>query len=150
MKPILRPINPELESGRNNLYITVKGKFWISHCFALLWLCFSIYLALPWLKGLANIVSLPLALLIIGGISYIPGYLNSFLISSLILDRQPPFKTESPNEEITILIAAHNEESKISQTLQYIDRQDYLGNIKVFVINNCSNDQTVSEIYIIE
>ncbi|WP_311380698.1 hypothetical protein [Bacillus sp. ISL-78] len=47
-------------------------------------------------------------------------------------------------------MAAHNEESKISQTLQYIDRQDYLGNIKVFVINNCSNDQTVSEIYIIE
>lgn len=146
MKPILKPINPELKSGRKKLYITVKGKFWISHCFALLWLCFSIYLALPWLKDLAHIVSLPLALLIIGGISYIPGYLNSFLISSLILDRQPPFKTEVPNEEITILIAAHNEETKIFQTLQYIDRQDYLGKIKVFVINNCSNDQTVSEI----
>jgi len=68
-------------------------------------MCFSIYLALPWLEDLAKIVSFPLALLIIGGISYIPGYMNAFLVISLILDRQPAFINEYPNDEITILIA---------------------------------------------
>ncbi|MGM0835246.1 MAG: glycosyltransferase family 2 protein [Bacillota bacterium] len=145
MRPILNPINSKSMNSSNRQYIPIKIKFWISHCFAFLWMCFSFYIALPWLKDLAHIVSFPLALIIIGGISYIPGYLNAFLVSSLLLDRQPPFKTEFPNEEITILIAAHNEEGKIFQTLQYIDRQDYSGKMKVFVINNCSTDQTVSE-----
>jgi poly-beta-1,6-N-acetyl-D-glucosamine synthase len=145
MKPILNPIHSELLTSSDRQYIPIKKKFWISHCLAFIWMCISFYIALPWLIDLAHIVSFPLALLIIGGISYIPGYLNAFLVSSLLLDRQPPFKTEYPNEEITILIAAHNEEDKIFQTLKYIDSQDYSGKIKVFVINNCSTDQTVSE-----
>src|SRR4051794_39540039 len=71
--------------------------------------------------------------------------MNAFLVISLILDRQPSFKNEFPNDEITILIAAHNEENKIFQTLNYINRQDYLGKIKVYVINNGSTDKTVNE-----
>lgn len=145
MNPILNPLNSPLKPESKNLYIPIKAKFLISHFGAFLWMCFSIYLALPWLKDLAHIVSFPLALLIIGGISYIPGYMNAFLVISLMLDRQPSFKNEFPMNEITILIAAHNEEDKIFQTLNYIDMQDYLGKIKVFVINNCSSDQTVNE-----
>lgn len=146
MKPLLNPINPKIVNEHKNRYIPIKTKFWISHLFAFSWMSLSIYLALPWLKDLAEIVSFPLALLIIGGISYIPGYLNAFLVISLILDRQPSFKTEFPNDPITILIAAHNEEDKIYQTLEYINKQDYAGKMKVFVINNGSSDQTVPEI----
>ncbi|MBG9787380.1 glycosyltransferase family 2 protein [Brevibacillus laterosporus] len=146
MKPELNPINPHTGHTYKKTYIPVITKFWISHAGAFLWMCFSIYLALPWLEDLAHIVSFPLALLIIGGISYIPGYMNAFLVISLILDRQPAFKNEFPNDEIIVLIAAYNEERQIYQTLQYINKQDYQGKIKVFVINNCSTDQTVHEI----
>jgi biofilm PGA synthesis N-glycosyltransferase PgaC len=62
------------------------------------------------------------------------------------LDRQPAFKNQFPKKDITILIAAHNEEDKILQTLQYLDNQDYGGKIKVMVINNRSTDQTVQEV----
>lgn len=145
MEPLLNS-KPQLTHEYNKLYIPVKTKFLISHIFSFLWMSLSIYLALPWLKDLSHIVSFPIALLIIGGISYIPGYMNAFLLISLILDRQPLFKTEFPNDEITILIAAYNEEDKIFQTLKYIDEQDYKGKIKVFVINNSSTDQTVQEV----
>src|ERR1700730_2391154 len=109
----MEPLLNRIKHKHNKLYIPVKIKFLISHLAAFLWMCFSIYLALPWLKDLSHIVSFPLALLIIGGISYIPGYMNSFLIISLVLDRQPFFKNEFPHDEITILIAAHSEEDKI-------------------------------------
>lgn len=145
MKPI-RNSKHRQPPEYNKLYIPVKTKFLISHLFSLLWMIFSIYLALPWLRDLSHIVSFPIALLIIGGISYIPGYMNAFLVLSLILDRQPPLKTYFPNDEITILIAAHNEEDKIFQTLKYIDEQDYTGKIKVIVINNCSTDLTIEEV----
>ncbi|WP_226035482.1 glycosyltransferase family 2 protein [Aquibacillus saliphilus] len=145
MDPLLNS-EPQLSHEYNKHYIPVKIKFLISHLFSLLWMSLSIYLALPWLKDLSHIVSFPIALLIIGGISYIPGYMNAFLLMSLILDRQPLLKTEFPNDEITMLIAAYNEEDKIFQTLKYINEQDYKGKIKVFVINNCSTDQTVQEV----
>jgi poly-beta-1,6-N-acetyl-D-glucosamine synthase len=146
MIPKLKQIDSHEETTRKPLYIPVVGKFWLSHCFALLWLGISVYIAYPWLKDLAYQVSYPLAFLIIGGLAYIPGYMNAFLVISLILDRQPPCKNEYPHDEITILIAAHNEENKIFQTLQYIDKQDYTGKIKVIVINNCSTDKTVHEV----
>lgn len=128
---------------KQKLYISVKIKFWISHIVAFLWMCLSIYLAFPWLIDLSHILSFPLALLVIAGISYIPGYMNAFLVASLILDKQPPFKEEYPTDPITLLIAAHNEEDKIYNTLGYVSRQDYNGKIKVILINNCSTDQTV-------
>ena len=118
LKPLLNPIHSQLKSKKKGLYIPIKSKFWISHCIAFLWMCFSIYLSLPSLMDLAQIISFPLALLIIGGISYIPGYMNAFLVISLILDHQPAFNNTFPDEEITILIAAHNEEDNIF-TLSY-------------------------------
>jgi biofilm PGA synthesis N-glycosyltransferase PgaC len=146
MIPKLKPVETQIMRKNRKRYIPIVGKFWISHSFALLWLCISIYLTTPWLKDLSQLVSFPLALLIVGGLAYLPGYMNAFLVISLILDRQPPFRIDSPNDEITVLIAAYNEESKIFQTLQYIDKQDYLGKIKIIVINNCSTDQTVNEV----
>ncbi|MGG5254113.1 glycosyltransferase family 2 protein [Neobacillus sp. SM06] len=129
----------------NTFYVSIYIKFWLSHIGAFAWMGFSFFLSLPWLKDLASYVSYPLAFLIIAGISYLPGYMNAFLVVSLLLDRQPYFKNEFPNDAITILIAAHNEEDKIYQTLYYIDKQDYLGKIKVFVINNGSTDGTSKE-----
>ncbi len=125
-------------------YIPVKIKFMLSHLFAILWTAISVILSIPWVKDLSEIVTLPLALLIITGIAYIPGYMNAFLVVSLIFDRQPSFKDENPSNDITILIAARNEAENIGNTLTYIAKQDYNGHIKVFVIDNGSSDETSS------
>lgn len=125
-------------------YIPVKIKFVLSHLFAILWTVISVILSIPWVKDLSEIVTLPLALFIITGIAYIPGYMNAFLVVSLIFDRQPSFKNENPSKDITILIAAKNEAENIGNTLVYIAKQDYSGHIKVFVIDNGSSDETSS------
>ncbi|MEH6940213.1 glycosyltransferase family 2 protein, partial [Bacillus sp. JJ664] len=65
---------------------------------------------------------------------------------SLILDKQPNFKNEFPNESVTLLIAAYNEEKGIYQTLKYVTDQDYTGEIQMIVINNNSSDQTTEEV----
>ncbi|MBP0726538.1 glycosyltransferase family 2 protein [Bacillus sp. RG28] len=146
MKPNLEPIKPTFKSRFTRYYLSVNLKFWISHVFALGWTIFSIYLSLSWLKDLSEIFTLPIAIFIIGGIAYIPGYLNAFLIVSLILDRQPKLKNEFPSDDVTLLVAAYNEEKSIFNTLKYVADQDYEGIINVIVINNKSTDNTGKEV----
>ena len=123
-------------------YVAVKTKFWIGHAVAALWTTFSIIVSLPWVFELSKIVSLPVSVLIIAGISYLPGYINAFMVVSLLLDRQPSFKVSEPEIPITIVIACHNEERNIASTLKYIKQQDYSGIIKTIVVDNNSNDET--------
>jgi poly-beta-1,6-N-acetyl-D-glucosamine synthase len=107
----------------------------------------SIYISVPWIKDLGEIVSIPVAIIIISGISYLPGYMNAFLVVSLLFDQQPTFKDEYPNTPVTIIIAAYNEEKGIYDTLKYIKDQDHRGNIRVIVVNNASTDQTDREVF---
>lgn len=109
-----------------------------------MWIVFSVYISASWIKDFSKIVSLPAAIIIITGIAYVPGYLNTFLVVSLIMDRQPPLKDEYPLEDITILIAAKNEADKIENTLSYIAKQDYTGKYKILVIDNGSDDATAA------
>jgi poly-beta-1,6-N-acetyl-D-glucosamine synthase len=127
---------------KTKIYIPVSTKFWLSHAGALLWMVFSIYVSIPWVLDLSKIVNLPLAIFIIAGISYIPGYLNAFLVVSLLFDKQPPFKNEYPTDTVSILIAARNENEVIARTLSYLNKQDYPGKMKIFVIDNASTDNT--------
>jgi len=136
------PLQPKSYPSKG-YYITVKQKFILSHFFAFCWLLFSVFISLPWLEELASIVSWHVSIFIIGGLAYIPGYLNAFMVISLILDKQPPFKNLQ-QKDISILIAAKNEANKISTTLSYIAKQDYRGKIKVVVVDNGSTDNTFS------
>ena len=86
------------------------------------------------------------AIPVIAGIAYIPGYMNACLVISLLLDRQPILKEENPTAPITLLIAAYNEEGGIYETLQYVARQDYGGVIHAVVIDNASTDGTAAEV----
>ncbi|ENH96072.1 family 2 glycosyl transferase [Gracilibacillus halophilus YIM-C55.5] len=124
------------------IYIPVQLKFWLSHGFAIGWMLFSIYLSFPWVQSLAEIFTFPIALFIIGGIAYVPGYLNAFLVITLILDRQPAFKQKWPDIPVSILIACRNEADTIANTLQYIKNQDYRSLIQVILIDNGSTDNT--------
>lgn len=146
MKPTSNLVNSNSDKRKKRFYLSVNNKFIISHVFAIGWLIFSIYISNPWLKDLSNIVSFPIALMIIAGIAYIPGYMNAFLISSLLLDKQPPFRNEYPEEPVTLLIAAYNEGGSIYNTLEYVANQDYTGELKIIVINNNSKDNTVQEV----
>lgn len=106
---------------------------------------FSVWLSLPWLRELASLVTYPVAIAIITGIAYIPGYLNAFQVSSLLLDRQPRFKVQHASLPVTLLIAAWNEEQAIRQTLTQIEKQDYSGEVRVIVVDNNSDDRTAEE-----
>jgi biofilm PGA synthesis N-glycosyltransferase PgaC len=106
------------------------------------WTGFSIKLSIPWLYDLATVVTFPVALLVIIGIAYVPGYINVFMIVSLLLDKQPIRKAEHPAKSITIMTAAKNEAKSIRNTLKYIKSQDYDGHIRVIVIDNGSTDDT--------
>lgn len=125
-----------------NIYIPVFAKFIFAQLFAFSWVGLSVYLSYPWFKDLSTVVGPILSLLIISFIAYVPGYLVSFTTISLLLDRQPPLKVRNPKEPVTILIAARNEEEKISDTLKYIKNQDYVGEISVILVDNGSTDNT--------
>lgn len=135
-----RKINLPLFSGKG--YISVIKKFWMCHFLAALWMAFSILLSLPWLHELGQIITEPAAFLIIAGIGYIPGYINFFIISSLLMDKQPRYRITNPKEAITIVIACRNEEDRIVDALSYISKQDYSGVINVIVVDNASTDNT--------
>lgn len=134
------------ENKKKRYYFTVSDKFMFSHLAAVWWLIASIQLSTPWLRDLADIVTFPVAVIIIAGIAYIPGYMNAFLIASLLMDKQPNFREEFPTEPVSLLIAAYNEEGSIFQTLKYVTNQDYQGELQVFVINNNSKDNTANEV----
>ncbi|MBB6447899.1 glycosyltransferase family 2 protein [Bacillus benzoevorans] len=123
-------------------YIPVILKFWVCHAFAFLWFLFSIYLSLPWINDLSNIIGFVPSILIIAGIAYFPGYLNAFMVVSLLLDKQPKLKIHNSTKPLSILISCKNEENGIADTLKYISQQDYEGEIKVIVIDNASTDET--------
>jgi len=127
---------------KRKFYLSVPLKFLICHVFALIWTVFAIYISLNWIVDLSKIITLPAVIIVITGIAYIPGYLNIFLIVSLLIDKQPPLKNEYPSENVTILIAARNEAATISNTLSYIASQDYNGECKIIIIDNGSTDET--------
>lgn len=129
---------------RGQRYIPVTTKFWIAQAGALSWVALSVRLSLRWLEDLACAVGFPLALFLICFIAYVPGYLNAFLGISLLLDRQPQPKDNSPDKPVTVLVAAYNEARNIAMTLRYIARQDYRGAIKVVLADNGSTDGTAA------
>lgn len=135
-------IKPQTRASDRKLYIPVKNKFTISIILGLIWTVFSVYFSIPWLKDLSVYISLPAAILVISGIAYIPGYFNAFMVSSLLLDRQPKIKISSPKEPVTVLIACYNEEEGVEDTVKYVAAQDYEGEIRIIVIDNNSTDKT--------
>lgn len=131
---------------KKNIYISVKTKFIMAFSVALIWVIVSIFLSLSWFRDLSEATNFFWSVVIISGIAYIPGFMNAFLVTSIIIDKQPKFKEDAPDDDITILIAAYNEGKIIYETLSYINNQDYKGKIKTIVINNNSNDNTVEEV----
>ena len=125
-------------------YLGIRGKF----AFALLvsgaWLALTVAIALPWIVELSSLIGTAFALLAVGGIALVPGFMNAFLIASLLLDRRPSRSKPSRYPPLSVLIAAYNEEASIGDTLRSIANQDYPGAFEVFVIDDGSGDRTAA------
>src|SRR5436305_4582414 len=128
--------------GRFRFYLRVRTRFLLSIAAGLVWAGLSAWIAVGWTESLGRVVTLPVAVLIIGGIAIIPGYLNVQLVSSLILDRPRPIEFVQDYPDVTLLIAAYNEESRIRETLEYALRQDYPGKLRIVVADDGSTDRT--------
>lgn len=123
-------------------YYSVHTKFALAQIISLTWVTLSVILSIPWLKELGSKIGFIPALIIITFVAYVPGYLISFAVISLLLDKQPKLRSKDVNIPITILIAAFNEEERIKNTLEGITQQDYQGTIKVILVDNNSTDRT--------
>jgi biofilm PGA synthesis N-glycosyltransferase PgaC len=126
------------------LYFSVSTKFTIALVVSLGWLAFSVWVAMPWMRDLAKLSNWGIAIFAVGGIAIVPGFMNAFLISSLLMDRRPSHYPLKHYPGITILVAAYNEASTIAETLQSINRQHYPGAFEVMVIDDGSTDTTAN------
>lgn len=126
-----------------NFYISTTMKLWLCFFFAVCWVSVSYYLAISWIDDLSEIYNSVWAYCLVFGIALIPGFFNAFLTGAMFFDKRPLLKHISSYPDITVLIAAYNEESTIHDTLESIVKQDYPGNIEIIVCNDGSTDNTI-------
>ncbi len=124
------------------LYIPVAAKYSVALVFGWLWMGVSLWLAVPWADALAPHTGGALAWLIIFGIALTPGFMNAFMTMSLALDRRPARQRLEHYPELTVLVAAYNEEASIADTIKSLNAQHYKGVLQVIVINDGSKDRT--------
>ena len=120
----------------------VRVKFSIALAIALAWTMFSVWLSLPWMNELGAVTHPMFALVAITFIAFVPGFMNAFMVATLLLDRRPKRKAPDFYPGITILVAAYQEAAAIADTLESIAREGYSGPIEVLVLNDGSTDGT--------
>ena len=136
---------PATVPGRRRLYLSVRWKFCLALCTATCWALFSWWIARAWLAELSGWVGVVPAYLVVLGIAIIPGFMNAFLVTSLIFDRRPAILVPTASlPGISILVAAYNEEAFVASTIQSIAAQNYPGPLQVIVINDGSTDNTAT------
>ena len=123
-------------------YLPVRAKFAIALSLAVGWLMISIMLGQRWVTALGEETHPLFALFAVSFIAYIPGFMNAFLVASLLLDRRPPRQRLILHPGVTVLIAAYQEEAAIADTLQTIATEHYPGPVEVLVLNDGSTDRT--------
>lgn len=109
---------------------------------ALAWLNFSIWASAPWLTDLGALTNPWFALVALTFIAYVPGFMNAFLLFSLLFDRRPPRVHQQYYPGVTILIAAYQEGDAIDRTLASVALETYPGELEVIVLNDGSTDGT--------
>ncbi|MEO7277030.1 MAG: glycosyltransferase family 2 protein [Sphingomicrobium sp.] len=130
--------------GGRRPYFTVPIKFWISACIAFLWVMLSIWLSTEWMKELGATTTPLFALIAITFIAYVPGFMNAFLVTTLLLDRRPRRRPLGVYPGVSILIAAYNESAAIAETIESAANEDYQGPLEILVLNDGSTDDTVA------
>lgn len=109
---------------------------------ALVWVSFSIWIAIPWIYNTSNVVGVVLSVLIISGIAFIPGYIIAFIYSTIAHGKIKDYRYENVSDDVSILISAYNEEDNILDTILSIINQKYLGKCEIVIVNDGSIDNT--------
>lgn len=122
----------------------VRVRFAAALLFGATWTLFSIWVSQPWLLDLGVLTHPLLALIALTFIAYVPGFMNAFLLVSLVLERRPARQPLAAYPGVTILIAAYEEEAVIAATLQSTEKLDYSGPLEVIVIDDGSRDATAT------
>ena len=130
--------------ARKRFYVPVPAKYAIAMVLSLAWLLFSIEVSRPWLDDLGQLTNPVVALVCLSFIAYVPGFMNVFMIVSLLLDQRPRRRPRSDYPGLTILIAAYQEERTIVHTLASIARERYPGTLEIIVLNDGSTDGTAA------
>jgi len=124
-------------------YFPVRVKFAIAIAAALLWTLLSVWLSTRWMDELGQVTSPLFALFAITFIAYVPGFMNCFLVATLLLDRRPARRRPPSYPGVSVLIAAYNEAEAIAETIESAAHEDYPGPLEVIVLNDGSTDGTV-------
>jgi biofilm PGA synthesis N-glycosyltransferase PgaC len=119
-----------------------RSRFTFCILFAAVWLVFSLWLSLPWLSDLGDLAHPVLALFVLTFVAYVPGFMNAFLLMSLVLRPNAARRTPDNWPPITILIAAYQEEESIGRTMKSLSELDYPGELEILVIDDGSMDAT--------
>jgi biofilm PGA synthesis N-glycosyltransferase PgaC len=125
-------------------YLSVRLKFTLTLLVAVSWAALSFHLAGRWIADLTALAGAAFAYCAIFSIAIIPGFMNAFLATGLLLDRRPRRRVIDRYPGISILVAAYNEEGSISSTIHSIAHQKYPGELEVIVINDGSSDATAA------
>ena len=123
-------------------YVPVRVKFAVAVAASTTWLALTTWIAWGWMHDLAAMAGWPIAITIVGGIALIPGFMNAFLATSLLLDKRPVHRRLVGYPSLSILIAAYNEAASIADTLHSLAVQNYPGDFEAIVIDDGSKDDT--------
>jgi biofilm PGA synthesis N-glycosyltransferase PgaC len=117
-------------------------RFAVTLLLALAWTVFSIWVSRPWLRDLSLLTHPLLALFVLTFVAYLPGFMNAFLLGSLLLEPRRKRRRLLRYPGVSILIAAYQEEAAIAETLASVRECGYPGPVEVLVLDDGSTDAT--------
>jgi biofilm PGA synthesis N-glycosyltransferase PgaC len=138
-----RACSPLPDEPARRPYPFARRRFAIATLVASAWTLFSIWIAQRWLIDLGALTHPLLALFAITFIAFVPGFMNAFLLASLVLDRRPTARGPHASPGVTVLISAYQEEAAIAATIASVGAQRYLGPVEILVLDDGSTDRTL-------
>lgn len=123
----------------------MKRKFILSGSFAMIWLLISTFFAVFWAQEISDNLPVVYVWWVIIGIALLPGFLMSMMFFSNILNWKRNTYPDT-DEDVTILMCAHNEEQVIEKAVRAVLAQKYAGNIRLIIVDNASEDHTKEKI----
>jgi len=129
---------------QRRLYLPVRLKFVIALTAALLWCGLSVWLSLKWIDDLSALLGRPLAIFVIAFIAYVPGFMNAFLATTILLDRRPERRAWKKYPDLTVLVACYNEATNVADTIRSLAEQEYSGRMRILVLDDGSTDDTIA------